>query len=164
MKTNEDAINYYKKLERESILKFQEKAKQFNDNRFSSKQETIKNEIEHNINVSELIFDLLEELGFDRNQKGTIYLNYVILSFYRERKAFDNTNNFFDFNQKNNSYYFVAKDYFRCSIYVLLKEIKSEIIKSYVTDSSMNEIIYWIINDLIVQLNLSEARLNLKSK
>ena len=118
-------------------------------------KEKIKDIREHEakgINVSPLVLDLLEELGFDRNDRGTKYLEFVISELYHERKAFDDKHEFFDFNDENNNHYWFVNEYYEAGMKLIRKRIKASVKASYVNDKSMNEIVYGVTNDVISQV------------
>jgi len=138
-------------LKGQEIHSQREKIREFHKKRY---EETIKSFAEtdkNKISISSVALDLLEELGFDRNALGTEYLADVIETLYHERKVFDGENSFFDFNDKDNAHFSFSNEYYECGLKKLKRNIKEEVSKSYVSDSSLNDIIYGVTNDVINQ-------------
>lgn len=156
-------------LSRERFLKGQEIHRQrelereFYKKRYEEAKKSIEETDNLKLSISLVALDLLEELGFDRMAKGTDYLAEIIEILYHERKIFDGNNSFFDFNDKRNNHYSFANEYFECGLKNLHKAIEEEIAKSYVSDSSMNDIVYNVANDLISQYDRCCRKLILES-
>lgn len=115
---------------------------------------------ERGIDITSTILDLLEELGFDRKSLGAKYLEDVISTLFYERKVFEEDNKFFDFNDKKNNHYIFTREDFDCGgVNYLLENIAKAVNQSYVSDSSLNEIIYGVTNDVISQYAKTEQPL-----
>ena len=112
----------------------------------------IKYHQEKGINIPEIVLDLLEELGFDREEYGTWFLEDSITCLYHERKAFKKDDKYYDFNDDRNNHYIYTKDEYDFRLTRIKEEIEKSIKKSYVPDKSRNEIIYSVVNDLISQV------------
>lgn len=157
-------------MSKESYLKNQEIHKQrevermFQSKRYDETIKSIKETDEIKLNIKSIVLDLLEELGFDRQKSGTLYLADMIESLYHERKAFDGENKFFDFNDPNNAHYGFTNEYYECGLVSLKKDINAEIEKSYVSDSSLNDIVYGVANDVISQYDRGGRQLILSQK
>ena len=138
-------------LMHQEIHKQREKEREFHEKRCEETEKSIAETAKNKLNISLIALDLLEELGFERKALGTIYLADVIETLYHERKVFDSENKFFDFNDKRNNNYFFVKEYYECGLKHLHQEITKEVSKSYVSDNTLNDIIYGVTNDVINQ-------------
>lgn len=119
---------------------------------------------EKQINISSIVLDLLEELGFERQSEGTLYLEDVISTFYHERKAFTRGKKYFDFDDRTNNHYIFTKDLYECGLKTLFEGIDEAISKSYVSNETLNKIIYGIVNDIIIQYDRSNPTLQYQKK
>lgn len=157
-------------LSREKFLKAQEIHRQrelereFYEKRYEESKKSIAETDKNKLSISLVVLDLLEELGFERTASGTEYLADVIETLYHERKIFDGENKFFDFDDKNNNHYSFANEYYECGLINLKRQIAEEVAKSYVSDSSLNDIIYGVANDVISQYDRCGKQLVLSSK
>ena len=144
-------------IELKRIESYEQKIKsiEFHRKRFEETKKSIAETKELKININTIVLDLLEELGFDRTAAGTDYLADLIETLYYERRVFDGTNEFFDFDDKKNNHYVFTKDACECSVSTIQSGISEELAKSYASDSSLNEIIYGIVNDVISQYDKS---------
>jgi len=138
-------------LMHQEIHKQREKEREFHEKRCEETEKSIAETAKNKLNISLIALDLLEELGFERKALGTIYLADVIETLYHERKVFDGENSFFDFNDKDNAHFSFSNEYYECGLKKLKRNIKEEVSKSYVSDSSLNDIIYGVTNDVINQ-------------
>lgn len=156
-------------LSREKFLKGQEIHRQreivreFHKKRYEETKKSIAETDKSKLSISLVVLDLLEELGFDRTTSGTEYLADVIETLYHERKVFDGENRFFDFNDKSNAHYSFTNEYYECGLKNLQRKIDEEVEKSYVSDSSLNDIIYGVANDVISQYDRCGKQLVLAS-
>lgn len=156
-------------LSREKFLKGQEIHRQrelereFHKKRYEETKKLIAETDKSKLSISLVVLDLLEELGFDRTTSGTEYLADVIETLYHERKVFDGENRFFDFNDKNNAHYSFTNEYYECGLINLQREIDEEVAKSYVSNNSLNDIIYGVANDMISQYDRCGKKLVLTS-
>lgn len=151
-------------LNNQEIHKQRESVRNFHSRRYDETMKSIKETDESKLSISSVILDLLEELGFERKTSGTRYLAEVIESLYHERKAFDGENKFFDFNDPDNDHYSFANEYYECGLIHLKKEINKEVAKSYVSDNSLNDIVYGVVNDVISQYDRCGRQLVLVPK
>lgn len=157
------------KNSREKFLKQQEIHRQremvikFHKNRQEETKKSIVETDKIKLSISLVVLDLLEELGFDRATSGTKYLADVIETLYHERKVFDGENKFFDFNDRSNNHYSFTNEYYECGLINLQREIDENVAKSYVNGSSLNDIIYGVVNDVISQYDRCGKRLVFKS-
>lgn len=151
-------------LKNQEIHKQRELERMFQLKRYDETMKSIKETDEIKLNIESIVLDLLEELGFDRQKSGTLYLADMIESLYHERKAFDGENKFFDFNDPNNAHYGFTNEYYECGLVSLKKDINDEIEKSYVSDSSLNDIVYAVANDVISQYDRCGKQLVLSQK
>ena len=133
-------IKRQKKIERE-----------FHKRRFQETEKSIAETDGMRLSISSVVLDLLEELGFERKAPGTEYLSDVIETLYHERKVFDGENKFFDFNDRSNNHYIFSNDFYECGLKYLQKCIDEEVEKSYVSELTLNDIIYSVVNDVISQ-------------
>lgn len=151
-------------LKNQEIHKQRETEREFHSRRYDETMKSIKETDKRKLSINSVILDLLEELGFERKSSGTKYLTEVIESLYHERKVFDGEKTFFDFNNPNNAHYGFANEYYECGLIRLKKEINKEIAKSYVSDSSLNDIVYAVVNDVISQYDRCGKQLVLSQK
>lgn len=156
-------------LSRERFLKGQEihrqreMVREFHERRYEATKKSIAETDKNKLSISSVVLDLLEELGFDRTTSGSKYLADVIETLYHERKVFDGENRFFDFNDKSNAHYSFTNEYYECGLKNLQRNIDEEVAKSYVSNSSLNDIIYGIANDVISQYDRCGKQLVLTS-
>ncbi len=144
-------IQEEKFLKKEEIYKQRKMERDFHKRRCEETKKSIDETKKEKINIRTIIFDLLEELGFDRKALGTKYLEDVIETLYHERKVFDENNNFFNLNDRRNNHYSFTKEYYECSLNNIRENIDEEVSKSYVNESSLNDIVYSVVNDVICQ-------------
>ena len=153
------------KLDRERFLKGQEIHRQrelereFHNKRYEETKKSIAETDRIKLSISLVVLDLLEELGFNRMASGTQYLADVIETLYHERKVFDGKNEFFNFNDRSNNHYSFTNEYYECGLINLQNNIDKEVAKSYVSDESLNQIIYGIVNDVISQYDRCSKQL-----
>lgn len=152
----EEGILFQKDIEKQLKLKEKERRKQaalFHKRRYEAAFKSIKESEATGISIGNLTLDLLEELGFDRSEMGTLYLADVIETLYHERKVFEEDNDFFDFNNKRNNHYIFTNDYYECGLGVLHQRMEDSKQKSYMSDESFNSIVYGVTNDIISQVD-----------
>lgn len=162
--TKEEKLDMEKFLMHQEIHKQREKEREFHEKRYEETKKSIAETEKNKLNISLIALDLLEELGFERKTLGTVYLADVIEILYHERKVFDRENKFFDFDDKRNNNYLFANEYHECGLKNLLQEIYKEISKSYVSNNTLNDIIYGVTNDLISQYDRCGKQLVFKKK
>lgn len=152
-----------KRLEAERQREERRKAHEFSMSRYNATVESTKETDAIKLSISNIALDLLEELGFDRQASGTKYLADVIESLYHERRVFDGDNEFFDFNDLNNSHYHFANEYYECGLKYLVKCIQEEFEKSYMSEQSLNDVVYDVTNDIIGQYDRCSKKLVFKA-
>ena len=138
-------------LEGQKIHQQREVERMFYQRRYEESKKSMEETDKIKLSINNIALDLLEELGFERIASGTLYLADVIETLYHERKVYNGENKFFDFNDKNNNHYSFTNEYYECGLKNLHEQINEAIKKSYVSDSSLNDIIYSIANDVISQ-------------
>ena len=67
-------------------------------------------------------------------------------------------------NDKRNNNYFFVKEYYECGLKHLHQEITKEVSKSYVSDNTLNDIIYGVTNDVISQYDRCGKQLVFEKK
>ena len=122
----------------------------------------IKKHQEKGINIPEIVFNLLKELGFNPEDLGTIFLEDVITNLYHERKLFVQNDKYYDFNDYRNNHYVYTKDEYDYRLATIRKEIEKVIASSYLQGQTPNEIIYSVVNDVISQCARDTKKLELK--
>lgn len=148
-------------LKGQEIHRQREMIREFHKKRYEETKKSIAETDKMKLSISLVALDLLEELGFDRTASGTEYLADIIEILYHERKVFDGKNRFFDFNDKSNSHYSFANEYHECGLINLQRRITEAVAKSYVSDSSLNDIIYAVANDIISQYDRCSKQITL---
>lgn len=151
-------------LMHQEIHKQREKEREFHEKRCEEMMKSMAETEKVKLSISTIALDLLEELGLNRKNLGTIYLADVIEILYHERKVFDGENKFFDFNDKRNNNYSFANEYHECGLKHLVHEIEKEVSKSYVSDNSLNDVIYGVTNDVISQYDRCGKQLVFEKK
>ena len=146
-------------LKNQEIHRQREVESEFHKRRYEETKKSIAETDKIKLSISDIALDLLEELGFERKSHGAEYLADVIETLYHERKVFDGENKFFDFNDKSNNRYLFTNDYYECSLKHIQQNIELEISKSYVSNNTLNEIIYSVANDLISQYDKGSKQL-----
>lgn len=126
---------------------------QYFKKRYETECHSIKEKENQGIYIDNMALDLLEERGFDRKQKGTIYLSDIVATLYHEREAYQEDDPFvlYNFDNPNNNHYDWVNEYYECGRIHLLEEIDKSIASSYLFDKKKNEIIYEVANDIISQ-------------
>ncbi len=148
----------------QEIHRQREEESLFYKKRYEEEKKSIRNCDNSKIAIGQVALDLLEGLGFERENRGTIFLSSIIENLYHERKIFNQDNKFFDFNDRNNNHYIFLKEYYECSLVVILKAIREEIAKSFLSDKSLNDIIYSVTNDIISQYDRCQEQLIYEKK
>ena len=109
---------------------------QYFKKRYETECHSIKEKENQGIYIDNMALDLLEERGFDRKQKGTIYLSDIVATLYHEREAYQEDDPFvlYDFDNPNNTHYDWVNEYYECGRIHLLEEIDKSIASSYLFD------------------------------
>ena len=150
----EEGIMFQKEIEKQLKQKEKERQKQireFYHLRYETASNSLKETESKRISICNIALELLEELGFDIKQSGTIYLADIIEELYHERRMYDKENPYFDLNDRKNNHYVFVKDYYECGLSTLLERIDESISTSYVSDMPINNILYGVTNDIIDQ-------------
>lgn len=146
------------KLYRDEKRMILEYRKHFFEHLVALKKQSMKEYYEKKINIESIALDLLEELGFDRKDIGSLYLASVIEELFHERKGFVDGNEEFNFDSKNNNHYWHLTEYYEGGFISISNDIRVAKEKSYVKDLSMNEIVYSIVNDIINMVDRDECK------
>lgn len=152
----EEGIIFQKDIEKQMKQKEKEQKKQIREFyrlRYETASKSLKETESDKISISKIALELLEELGFNIKQSGTIYLADIIEELYHERKIYDKDNSYFDLNDRKNNHYVFVKEYYECGLKTLSERIDESISTSYVSDMPINNILYGVTNDIIDQYN-----------